>query len=180
MSRGHHIHSLFAKAAEEGQRIRGGCDSCKAHQTFDVDQTGTWELTVHRDLADRGDRTQRRGVSMNTTEIPEIVIMANTATTEVELRRDARRRDDVAFTAETHRSWPPSAPVNSDADTASEHIGVSRVLRAGANAFTSNHAATGKVAVDGAVCRTDGGGHGIPILDPLNGFWRLWRASPWH
>jgi hypothetical protein len=36
MSRGDHIASLFARAAELGRRIRGGCDSCaECFQTLD-------------------------------------------------------------------------------------------------------------------------------------------------
>ena len=47
MRRVNHVTSLYAKAAEDGQRIRRGCDSCQAHQTLDADESGEWHLTVH-------------------------------------------------------------------------------------------------------------------------------------
>jgi hypothetical protein len=47
MSRADHIKSIFAKAAELGRRIRGGCDVCQAHQTLDADDSGEWHLIVH-------------------------------------------------------------------------------------------------------------------------------------
>lgn len=40
---------MLAKAAERGQQIRGGCESCDAYQTLAEADTGVWSLTVHHD-----------------------------------------------------------------------------------------------------------------------------------
>ena len=42
------IHEMLSRAAEEGQKIRGGCDLCEALQTLD-EVDGVYVLTVHHD-----------------------------------------------------------------------------------------------------------------------------------
>jgi hypothetical protein len=41
------IHSLFAAAAERGQRIRSGCDlNAGCWQTLETDENGAWSFQV--------------------------------------------------------------------------------------------------------------------------------------
>ena len=49
MSNCNPIHALLASAATKGQHVRGGCDSCDAHQTLEEVDDGIWSLTVHHD-----------------------------------------------------------------------------------------------------------------------------------
>jgi hypothetical protein len=44
-----HVHDMLAKAAQAGERIRGGCDRCTAYQTLSIDTNGVWHLIVHHD-----------------------------------------------------------------------------------------------------------------------------------
>jgi hypothetical protein len=44
-----HVHRMFERAAKAGQRIPGGCDSCKAYQTVEVEEPGVYALHVHHD-----------------------------------------------------------------------------------------------------------------------------------